>query len=150
MPPDGLLHFTDSLLAHAVNLVVSLGSIGGRSVGAICSSGEDLASDVIAARKRDSHAPQLIKPSLQSQEAMSPPNDLGMERHDRYAILEVSEHVDNVIGPIAKDVIRGTQSGQHGARGVPVIFKVRIIIQGPAHRQFHQAGRLAKMHRAFR
>ena len=31
-----------------------------------------------------------------------------------------------------------------------MIFKVRIIIQGPTHWQFHQAGHLAKMHGAFR
>src|SRR5260221_3677772 len=78
-----------------------------------------------------------------------PMNDLGMERHDRYAILKVSEHVDQIIGPIAKDVIGRTQQGKNGARGDPVIFKVRIIIQGPTHRQFHQPCRLAKMYGAF-
>jgi len=70
-----------------------------------------LTGNVLTARKGHTYAPKLLKPSLQGQEAMSSPNDLGMERYDRDAILEVSEHVDNVIGPIAKDVICRTQSG---------------------------------------
>src|SRR5690242_11712513 len=107
MPPDGFLHHTGSLLARVAHLVISLPSFGGRFVGTIGSSSQDLTGDVLTARKGYTHAPQLIKPALQSQEAMSPPNDLWMERHDCHAILEVSEHVDNIIGPIAKDVIRG-------------------------------------------
>src|SRR6266566_6056845 len=110
----------------AANLVVSLLSVGGRSVGSIGLSSEDLTGNVLTARKGHAHPHKLIKPALQSQQAMSPPDDLWMERHDRDAILEVSEHVDNIIVPIAKDVIRRAQPGQKRARCVPVIFKVRI------------------------
>ena len=65
--------------------------------------------DLLTARKGHPHTPKLIKPSLQSQQPVSPPNDLWMERHDRDAIIEVPEHVDKIIGPIAKDVTRRTQ-----------------------------------------
>src|SRR6516164_8454362 len=113
-----------------MTLVVTLWSASGRSVGSIGSSSQDLTGNVLAARKGHPHPPKLIKPSLQGQEAMSPPDDLWMERHDRDTIIEVSEHIDKIIGPIVKDVIRRTQPWQNGARGVLVIFKVRIIIQG--------------------
>ncbi len=134
MPPNSFLHDSGSLLTRTSNPVVTLLSASGRSVGSIGSSSQDLTGDVLTARKGHPHPPKLIKPSLQGQQAMSPPDDLWMEGHDRDAIIEVSEHVDYIIGPIAKDVIRRTQPGQNRARGAPVIFKVRIIIQGPTHR----------------
>jgi hypothetical protein len=120
--------------AQSATLVVTLLSASGRTVGSLGSSSQDLPGDVLTARKGHPHPPKLIQPSLQGQQAMSPPNDLWMERHDEDAILEVSEHVDKIIGPIAKNVIRRTQPRKNGARGAPVIFKVRIIIQGPTHR----------------